>query len=266
MSNILANKKLNLQLIKDNLTTQYIGQSFYYREEIDSTNTFAKGEAISLKDGCVVLCDEQTSGHGRRNRYWYSIPYKSVCMSVILKPNIMPVKAPRFTIAAAVSLCEALSDYFDDVGIKWPNDIIINHKKVAGILLDCTIEGNVVKYVIVGMGINVNTPCFENDLRETATSLYCESGSEFSREHIIAKVINSLEENVDLVYSDIGFKFLMQKYKEKSYVLGKAVCIIGASTQTEGEVHGFDEHGQIQLINKFGNIVTFNSGDVSLRY
>lgn len=266
MSNIPTNKKLNLQLIQDNLDTEYIGQSFYYREKIVSTNAFAKSEVISLKDGCVVICDEQTAGHGRRNRYWFSDSYKNITMSVILKPDIIPVKAPRFTIAAAVSICNALSMHFADVFIKWPNDIIINNKKVSGILLDCTIEGNVVKYVIVGIGINVNTPCFTNELSEIATSLSCEKGREFSREHIIANILNSLEQNIDLVYSDNGFKNLMQKYEEKSYVLGKTVRIISADTETLGEVHGFDQHGQIQLITSNGNIVTFNSGDVSLRY
>ena len=144
--------------------------------------------------------------------------------------------------------------------------LIGNNKKISGFLLDCTIEGNVVKYVTVGMGINVNTPCFENELKEIATSLSCEKGTEFSREHIIAKILNSLEQNIELVYSDIGFKILMQKYREKSYVLGKVVRIIEADTETEGEVHGFDEHGQIQIITRIGNIDTYNSGDVSLRY
>ncbi|HHT86912.1 MAG TPA: biotin--[acetyl-CoA-carboxylase] ligase [Clostridiales bacterium] len=266
MSNYQANEKINLQLIQNSLSTRYIGQTIYYREQLESTNTFAKQEANNLTDGCVVLCDIQSAGHGRMNRYWYSAPYKNINMSVIIKPNIQPQLAPRFTILSAVSLCEMLKDLGFDAQIKWPNDIIVNKRKVAGILLDCTIEGNIVKYVVAGIGINVNTAIFEGELSSKATSLYIECGVEHSREQLIAAILNTLERNIGSVYSSAGYESLMQRYKDMSYVLGKTVTVLGISSQTEGEVIGFDEMGQIIIITKLGNIVTFNSGEISIKY
>lgn len=188
-------------------------------------------------------------------------------MSVILRPGIPPELAPRYTVAAALGVYQAMSLYcMHDVRIKWPNDLVKNGKKLAGILLDMSTSSNSIKYLVTGLGLNVNTGRFFGDLTDTATSIFQSTGVHVNRERVIANILNKAEPLFDMCESDDGFKMLMDEYVRASAVYGKRVNIIKESGTYQGTVVGFDDIGRIRIELSDGSVKTFDSGDVSLRY
>lgn len=188
-------------------------------------------------------------------------------MSVVLRPGIPPELAPRYTVAAALGVYQAMSLYcMHDVRIKWPNDLVKNGKKLAGILLDMSTSSNSIKYLVTGLGLNVNTGRFFGDLTDTATSIFQSTGVHVNRERVIANILNKAEPLFDMCESDDGFKMLMDEYVRASAVYGKRVNIIKESGTYQGTVVGFDDIGRIRIELSDGSVKTFDSGDVSLRY
>ena len=217
--------------------------------------------------GTLVVCDHQLSGRGRRERKWISIPGESLLMSMILRPDIRPELAPRYTIAAALGVYQAMALYcMHDARIKWPNDIVYRQRKLAGILLDLNATVDNINYLVVGLGLNVNTARFYGDLADTATSIFQSTGVHVSRERVIANVLNKAEPLFDMCETEGGFRALMDEYTRASAVYGRRVNIIKTSGAYEGLVTGFDDIGRIELEMSNGERMMFDSGDVSLRY
>jgi len=151
--------------IMSDLKTDFIGREIYYYKTIDSTNIYAKKIANDSSEGTVVISEEQSMGKGRLGKLWSSPKDCGIYMSIILKPNINVYEAPILTMIAGLSISNALRNITDlDISIKWPNDIIINNKKVCGILTEMSAEIERINYIVLGMGINVNSQDFENDI------------------------------------------------------------------------------------------------------
>ena len=155
---------LSSQNIAHELNTEFIGSNILHFDTIDSTNTYAKKIASKEIDGTVVISEEQTLGRGRLGRVWNSKAYEGIWMSIILKPNILPYKTPFLTIIAGASIANALNNLGVNVGIKWPNDIILNGKKLCGILTELSAEIERVNYIVLGIGMNVKNLSFPSDL------------------------------------------------------------------------------------------------------
>ena len=180
------------------LNTDIIGKKIIHFETIDSTNDYAKKIALKEVEGTVIISEEQTKGRGRLKRQWHSKYKEGIWMSIILKPDIIPKKSSFITLIAGASIVNVLNKLGVKAFIKWPNDIIINNKKIAGILTELSTEIDKINYIILGIGINVKTTEFSQEISKIATSLYKE-GYKISRVDIITNIITEFE-NLYLQY------------------------------------------------------------------
>ena len=183
---------LTYQNISHKLNTKIIGNNIIHFETIDSTNNYAKKVALQKPEGTVIISEEQTKGKGRVGRQWHSKSKDGIWMSIILKPDMIPQKATFITSIAGASIAKALNDLGVKTTIKWTNDIIINNKKVAGILTELSAEIEKINYIVLGIGINVKTMEFSQEISEIATSLYKE-GHKISRVDVIRKILKEFE-------------------------------------------------------------------------
>lgn len=252
---------MNISQIESNLTTKVLGRSIKYADTTESTNTLAKQFADSgEKDGTLIICGTQTNGRGRRGRSWQA-DESTLCMSVILRPDVSSQLLPRFTIACAVAVNAMLRKLGIESLIKWPNDIHINGKKLCGILFDGSFLGNECQYIICGIGINVTDVSDNEEIKKIATSIVDETHIKYSREEICALTLNELE-NVFSLCAGSDFDKVMTEYCKYSAVLGKKV-IIKSSTEITGIVTGFDDLGRIEILSNNGKYL-IDSADVSL--
>ncbi|HCO18584.1 MAG TPA: biotin--[acetyl-CoA-carboxylase] ligase, partial [Tissierellales bacterium] len=187
---------INYDEIKGELTASVIGKKLIYFQSIGSTNDKAKELAAKAEEGTVIVAEEQTSGKGRLGRSWSSPGRKGIYASIILKPDMEPFNAAKLTLLGAASVALALEDCGIESQIKWPNDIIIGGKKVAGILTEMSCELGIVNYIILGIGINVNQSVEElpPELVDKATSLRIAEGKAIKRKYLLAQVLNRLDE------------------------------------------------------------------------
>lgn len=186
--------KLDIERIKKNLDTQFLGNNIIYIEQIDSTQDECKRRIANISNGTYIVTDKQVSGKGTHGRIWYDNGYENICGSFILTPNCEIRKLDRLTVLIAECLVATIKELFNiECDIKYPNDILLNSKKIAGILTESTTSNEIAKSVIIGIGINVNQTDFAPEIENIATSLKKEYGKEFCREDIIAKFFNIFE-------------------------------------------------------------------------
>ncbi|AKA67453.1 biotin--[acetyl-CoA-carboxylase] ligase [Clostridium scatologenes] len=259
---------LSFEEISENLTTKYIGKNLFYFESLDSTNTKAK--ELASKDaphGTVVISEEQTSGKGRLGRVFISPKRKGIWISIIMRPDIEPFKVPRITqigAAAVVNACEAFNI---EVQVKWPNDIILNNKKVCGILTEMSGELNKVSYVVMGIGINANLDKedFPEDLRDKATSISIETGSYIKRKEFVSILINTFEKLYEEFVEENNIKTSVDICRNHSILIGKEIKIINRNEEILAKALDLDENGELIVEFKDGSIHKVFSGEVSIR-
>ena len=183
-------------LIQANLKTRILGQQIEYYTRLESTNSEA-WEIIDegAKPGSLVVTDNQLSGKGRANRKWTAAPDKSLTFSLLLFPDLDPNLSGWFPIISGLSVQKALLNFDTDVRLKWPNDLILDAKKVGGIRCESKVKGNKLKQVVIGIGLNVNETMddFDGSLQSTATSLHMSSDKFYQRERVLAEILNALE-------------------------------------------------------------------------
>lgn len=244
------------------LETKIIGKKILFFEEVDSTNNKAKQIALEENEGTVVISEMQTSGRGRRGREWYS-PKGGVYVSFVLKPNVSPEKASQLTLVSSLALVKTLNSMDNNLNakIKWPNDILISGKKISGILTELSADVEKINYIVVGVGINLNTE--KEILPENGTSLKIEMKEEVS----IKLFLKSFLEHYDSIYQEYingKIDLIIERWKDNSDTLGKKVKIIGINETFEGLAKDIDENGALILQTKEKEIKVY-SGDVSLR-
>ena len=183
-------------LVQANLKTRTLGQQIEYYTRLESTNSEA-WEIIDegAKPGSLVVTDNQFSGKGRANRKWTAAPDKSLTFSLLLFPDLDPNLSGWFPIISGLSVQKALLNFDTDVRLKWPNDLILDAKKVGGILCESKVKGNKLKQVVIGIGLNVNETMddFDGSLQSTATSLHMSTDKFYQRERVLAEILNALE-------------------------------------------------------------------------
>ena len=184
--------------VRQYLKTRKIGKHYSFKEEISSTNSFLSDLPLSdCHDGMAMVADKQTAGRGRMQRSWFSPSKTNLQFSVLLQPKKNLWDIPQLALVAAVSVVDALKRVVPDVdaGIKWPNDILVGGKKLAGILCEMQAEADIIHKVILGIGINVNTEKkqFPSSISKIATSLQIETGETINRSLLIAELLNSLD-------------------------------------------------------------------------
>ncbi|MFH0935643.1 MAG: biotin--[acetyl-CoA-carboxylase] ligase [Candidatus Omnitrophota bacterium] len=243
------------------LRTKFIGGKIHYFEELDSTmNVAMQLGAEGACEGTLVVAESQRKGRGRLSREWFSPKYKGIYASLILRPKILPVQASILTLLAAISICEALKQACGlEARIKWPNDILLQNKKLGGILTELNAEMDRVKFVVIGIGLNVNND--KKSLVPGATSLKEHKKEWISRVSLLGQILLEMEENY-LVFQKRGAAPIVEKWREHSLTLGKRVKVHCQKDTIEGEAVEIDGDGGLLIRTDSGTMEKVMAGDV----
>lgn len=264
---VFAPDKLEEGDVLKELQTKSFGRHLNLMEVTSSTQEAARLLAEEgAPEGTLVIAEEQTGGRGRQGKRWYSPARKGIWMSLLLRPQRPLSFAPQLTLLTAVAVCRAIRKVTGvDAGIKWPNDLLVQGKKICGILIESVGEDERIKYCIAGIGIDVNVELEElpSELHKVATSLKIESGQTQSRATLISAVMNELEQLYNL-YEEEGFAPIGHLWEALSVTLGKRVTVKTPRGETEGTAEALDESGALVLLDDKGNHITIFSGDVQL--
>lgn len=192
--------------------TNMLGKKIYYYESCESTNDEARSGSIrGDSEGSVYISDSQTKGRGRLGRSWKDNVKKGIAMSLLLHPMISPTQIMPVSLIAGLAITKALAEVCKiKCQVKWPNDVVINNKKVAGVLIEMSTSGEMVQYIIVGMGINCNNSVFDDDIKDIATSVFLESGQTVSRKELICRILKIFEEDY--------FKWIDEMYESEDHL------------------------------------------------
>jgi BirA family biotin operon repressor/biotin-[acetyl-CoA-carboxylase] ligase len=253
--------------IKWKLKTKIFGKEIISYKKVDSTNDIAYRLAEKgVKEGTIILAEEQSKGKGRHGRNWVSPSKGGIYMSCILRPKIAPNEIPRITLLAAVAVAKAVRDVTSlDAAIKWPNDITIDGKKACGILTEMKAEQDRVDFIILGIGINVNTPL--KQLPKGGASLKDElhrhgaKGANISRVELTRNVLEKMEEYYSLLQRK-GFGPIIEAWKNLSAMLGSRVKVVLPFRTFEGLAHDIDPDGALVVRLDSGVLERVSSGDV----
>jgi BirA family biotin operon repressor/biotin-[acetyl-CoA-carboxylase] ligase len=256
---------LDLAQVREHLDAKRLGIRFHYFTEISSTNSHARELAEKgAAEGEVVLAESQTHGRGRLGRRWESPPLANLYLSFILRPKLAPVHAPQITLMAAVALAETVGSFIPQkVTIKWPNDILVNGKKLAGILTEAACVPERVEYVILGIGVNVNYPIdsMPQELRQGATSLLDLTRIEVNRESFLRRLIQDL----DRCYGDLeqsGFEPLAPRWEAHFGLRGQRVRVELIDQVVVGRARGIAQDGALLVQGDDGTLQKVIAGDV----
>lgn len=256
----MINKNINPHKIKPN--TEFIAQNVVYYKTVDSTNTAARN--TECKDGTLFIADAQTKGKGRMGREWISEKNCGIWMSIALMPEIESERINQITLITGLAVCETLTELYNlPFKIKWPNDIVIEGKKVCGILVEGVVKANKVK-VINGIGINVNNMTFPVDLRDKATSLYLITGKKSDR----TEIVNRFAEVFEKYYREFignGTKNLIEKYKNLCITLGREIVAVKDGKNIKATAVGITDAGELTIKKEDGTALNINSGEVSVQ-
>lgn len=250
---------LDSREITDGLNTEFIGKRLFIYDEIGSTNEQAK-TMHQEKEGSVFICEVQNQGKGSHGRGWVSPRGIGIWLSVLLKPDIDISRVSQITLVAGLALCKTIGM---GAKIKWPNDIVIGTKKVCGILTEMNAEPDLVHYVVCGIGVNVNTEKFDDEISHRATSMYMESGEKQGRNEIISRLLNNFEHYYKMFLKG-GFKAISEEYKENCVTINREVSVIFKSETLRGKAVGVDDNGSLVVETEKGKI-SVTSGEVSVR-
>ncbi|MDP3732343.1 MAG: biotin--[acetyl-CoA-carboxylase] ligase [Candidatus Omnitrophota bacterium] len=243
------------------LNTMFMGKKIYYFDAVSSTMDSALQLAMEgAPEGAIVLAESQTKGRGRLGRDWFSPKYKGIYLSLILRPRISPNQAPLLTLMSAVSICEAVKEKTDlACQIKWPNDILAHHKKLGGILTELNAETDLSRFIVVGIGLNVNND--KKTIPAGATSLKEQKKEDINRVELLQEILRKIEENYLSFQKDSG-KSIIDKWRNWSISLGRRVRVSFQNEHIEGEAIDIDIDGGLLIRNDSGFIRKVMSGDV----
>ncbi|MBP2003292.1 biotin--[acetyl-CoA-carboxylase] ligase [Halobacillus andaensis] len=257
--------KVSENTVQWGLNTDWLGHQLYHYKEVASTQDIAHQLAKQGKPhGTVVIADEQVKGKGRMSRPWHSPKGKGIWMSILLRPDLVPVQAPQLTLLAATVLAEVFIQKSElKPQIKWPNDILINHKKVSGILTEMQAEHDQIQYVVLGIGINVNQAAddIQGDLRHKASSLRIESEEEWSIAETIQCILHQFEKTYDQFMSQ-GFKKVKNVWEKYGYKIGEQVTIKTMKREWQAELIGIEPDGALKARDQKGNEEKLYSAEI----
>ena len=253
--------------IKNGLATKAFGREIKYYKEVASTNNEAKQWAANgAQEGTIIVSEAQNGGRGRLSRGWFSPTQQGIWFSLILRPGFLPQEAPKCTLMAAVAIVKAIRRHTGiTAGIKWPNDILYQGKKIVGILTEMSAEMDGINYIVIGSGINVNTKLeeFPEELRSIAASLAMITGKKISRLELLRAVLLEMEELYEKVGQE-GFAPVLAEWRQHSVTLGQQVNVIGINESFAGRAVDIDEDGAL-LVESGEKVKRVLAGDVSIR-
>ena len=243
------------------MTTRWLGRNFSYYETLESTNDAAVAAARRGEpSGTVVVADSQTRGRGRLGRQWDSPPGLNVYFSGLVRPAWPPSDLPPLSLVAAVAICEALAPVANiSPTVKWPNDVLVNGRKLAGILVELSADTTRIAHVVIGVGLNVNQTVFSAELERCATSLMRETGRQWDRLDILCRVLERLEFWLDRVPEKK--EQALEQWVGWNATIGKDVSVVQGQGWVHGRAVGIDDTGAL-LVENVEGLHRIVSGDL----
>ena len=255
----------NETTIADQIHTKWAGKTVHFVRETDSTNLWIKRLAKEgASEGTLALAEFQSAGRGRLGRSWEVPEGTSVMMSILLRPKFEPQYAPMLTLVMGMAVAKAVKKLSFDVSIKWPNDVVVSHKKICGILTEMGVRAGKIDYAVIGVGINVNIREFPEEMADKATSLYLESGREFDRSQIPGLVMEAFEEYYEKFAATCDLSGLKEEYESILANYNQPVRVL-AKEPYEGVARGITDGGELLVEKTDGTIVAVSAGEVSVR-
>ena len=255
----------NETTIADQIHTKWAGNTVPFARETDSTNLWIKRLAKEgASEGTLALAEFQSAGRGRLGRSWEVPEGTSVMMSILLRPKFEPQYAPTLTLVMGMAVAKAVKNLGFDVSIKWPNDVVVSHKKICGILTEMGVRDGKIDYAVIGVGINVNIREFPEEMADKATSLYLESGREFDRSQIPGLVMEAFEKYYEKFAATCDLSGLKEEYESILANYNQPVRVL-AKEPYEGVARGITDGGELLVEKTDGTIATVSAGEVSVR-
>lgn len=253
--------------IKSLMHTEWVAKEVLYFDTIDSTNT--KAQELAEKgypSGTLVVADKQESGKGRRGRSWVSPSGTGIFMTLMIKPDINPNNASMLTLVAALAVAKAITSVTgEEALIKWPNDIVVNGKKVCGILTEMNAQFDYINHIVVGIGINVHNESFPEEISQMASSLMIEAGGKrFHRAQIIAETMSYFEQYYDTFLKTQDLSALVREYDELLVNRNKSVRVLDPKEPFDGKAMGIAPKGEL-IVDTWESRKLVSSGEVSVR-
>lgn len=253
--------------IKSLMHTEWVAKEVLYFDTIDSTNT--KAQELAEKgypSGTLVVADKQESGKGRRGRSWVSPSGTGIFMTLMIKPDINPNNASMLTLVAALAVAKAITSVTgEEAMIKWPNDIVVNGKKVCGILTEMNAQFDYINHIVVGIGINVHNESFPEEISQMASSLMIEAGGKrFHRAQIIAETMSYFEQYYDTFLKTQDLSALVSEYDKLLVNRNKSVRVLDPKEPFDGKAMGITPKGEL-IVDTWESRKLVSSGEVSVR-
>lgn len=244
------------------LETNFIGRNFIEADEISSTNKELLSEGSNYPTGTVLFAEKQTEGKGRKNRTWHSAKEQNLTFSILLKDEKNNFNINLINLAAALTVANSIENLYQlRTELKWPNDVLVNKKKIAGILLETSIKANKVERVVIGIGVNVNQTSFQGTFNMPPASLKSELGKTVEREILLAEILNLFEEYLITLRQNPGT--ILKEWKAKCKMIGDKITITDEDKIITGIFDDIDDDGYL-LLKRDGKIEKIHSGDVSI--
>ncbi|REJ09704.1 biotin--[acetyl-CoA-carboxylase] ligase [Halobacillus trueperi] len=257
--------KISENTLRWGLGTKWIGHELHHYDQVESTQEIVHQLAKQGKPhGTVVIADEQVKGKGRMSRNWDSPKGKGIWMSVLLRPNLPPVQAPQITLLAATVLARMIAERSALVPqIKWPNDLLINHKKVSGILTEMQAEQDTIQYIVLGMGMNVNQEDREipADIKYKASSLKIESRQHWNIQQTVQHILRLFEETYERFEAN-GFASIKKDWEHFGYKIGEEVTISTMKKTWQATLIGIEPDGALRAKSKDGEEEKLYSAEI----
>ena len=249
-----------------------IVQSIHHYFRIPSTNTAAmEAAAAGAPEGTTFLAEEQTAGRGRAAHFWHSARSQGIYCSMVLRPRLAPADVLLLSLAAGLATCAAVEQIFSglpsdegktslEFDLRWPNDVLLNGRKLAGILTELTAETTRVRYAVLGIGLNINQASFPADLQDSATSLRVETGRTWPRVELTAALLESLHREYQALSGGEARESILRRFEQRSsYARGRRVRV-EESGGFEGITRGLDERGFLQVETETGLRIVLSGG------
>ena len=249
------------------MDTKWAGHPVSFYETINSTNLRAKLDADNgAPEGALIVADMQTAGRGRRGRTWSSPAGVNVYFTLILKPDYTPDKASMVTLVMAMAVTEGIRETCGvEAGIKWPNDIVVNGKKVCGILTEMSVEKDFIHYVVIGDGINVGLQEFAPEIADVATSLQAECGRKVPKATLVANIMKAFEKYYDRFREKTDLSGLTKSYNAMLVNRGREVRVLDPKGEYCGVSGGINDAGELLVELPDGRVENVYAGEVSVR-
>ncbi len=259
--------ELNASKLQEGLNTSRFGRSIVFARRINSTSQMAKELATyGAAEGTVVIAETQTAGHGRHGKKWFS-PTGGLWLSVILRPKLEASDAVKLVFLAGLAVTQTLSELYGiSAETKWPNDVLVNGRKICGILSEMSTRNGEVKYVIIGVGVNANvnvSQALPNELKKNTTSLQNELGKRVKLEELFKTVIGKMEKLYD-IFLEHGSEEILREWKKHAFFVGRKVQITGENEELEGLALDVDLDGALIIQLSSGEVKRIIAGEISL--